>query len=192
MSQTDSQQRPPGIASGNPAARWGQLLSIALLGLIGSSWCPPTLALASDRQQPIHISSNSAERDESKGITTYSGAVEISQGTLQIQANKVVIHSDGNKISRIVATGSPAKYQQVPAENKQLVVAKGETIEYLISDDKLRLISKASLYQSDGTTMTGDKINYDIKASIVTAESGSTSSSDRIHMIIPPKPKDSD
>lgn len=164
-----------------------RLLILAILVLCHQ---PLALALASDKQQPIHIRSNSAERDESKGITTYDGAVEMSQGTLQILASRVVIHSRGNKISKIVATGTPAQYQQLPAEDKPLVVARGNRIEYLIDADKLNLIRNASLFQSDGTSMSGDVINYDLKASIVKAESDSTSRGDRIHMIIPPKPQD--
>lgn len=159
----------------------------AVFLLLCSSYTPLSAALSSDRQQPIHISSDSAQRSESEGITTYTGDVEMNQGSLKILADEVVIHSSENKISKIVATGTPAEYQQIPEENKQLVIAKGNTIEYLIRDEKLQLMNNASLHQSDGTTMSGDKINYDIKASVVRAEGRDNSPSPRIHMVIPPK-----
>ena len=147
------------------------------------------LALPSDRQQPIHVSSDSAERDETKGITTYNGDVEMVQGTLKILASRVVIRSEGNRISSIVATGKPAQYQQIPGENRQLIIARGERIEYSIKAEKLQLSKNASLQQSDGTIMTGDNIVYDIKAAIVRAGS-SDKSTERIYMVIPPKPED--
>lgn len=165
------------------------LATVALLAL--SSHSSPSLALSSDRQQPIHISSNSAQRNESKGITIYTGAVEMNQGSLKILADEVVIHSTQNKISKIIATGTPAQYQQIPEENRPLITAKGDTIEYLINAERLQLTNNASLHQSDGTTMTGSKINYDIKASVVRAESSESVPSERIHMIIPPKPQES-
>ncbi|MEC8428885.1 MAG: lipopolysaccharide transport periplasmic protein LptA [Pseudomonadota bacterium] len=145
-------------------------------------------ALPSDREQPIHIQSDTAERDEKQGITTYRGDVQMDQGTLRIKADKVVIHSVDNQVSVIVATGKPARYKQTPELNKPEVKASGNTIEYLVSEEKLHLIKNASLVQNDGTTMTGERINYDMKDAVVKA-AGQTSSTrpKRIHMVIPPK-----
>ncbi len=160
---------------------------IILAVLIGSL-SPALWALASDKQQPIHISSDKAERNEKKGVTIYEGAVQMDQGTLRIKADKVVIHSINNEIAKIIATGKPAHYQQKPSPEKQLVVAKGDTIEYMIDVEKLHLINNASLRQNDGTTMTGKRIDYNIKESLVKAQSTQTNSkNDRIHMVIQPK-----
>ncbi|WP_423897405.1 lipopolysaccharide transport periplasmic protein LptA [Candidatus Pelagadaptatus aseana] len=148
----------------------------------------PTLALPSDREQPIHITSDQAERNENKGITTYQGDVVMTQGTLKILADKVVIHTIDNQVSEIVATGKPAHFHQKPAVDKQMVKASGSTIEYKLENEMLHLINNAKLIQDDGTTMTGDRINYDMKTSVVKA-AGKTSNSrpKRIHMVIPPK-----
>lgn len=160
---------------------------IILVAVIGSL-SPSLWALASDKQQPIHISSDKAERNEKKGVTIYEGAVQMDQGTLRIKADKVVIHSVNNEIAKIIATGKPAHYQQKPSPEKQLVVAKGDTIEYMIDVEKLHLINNASLRQNDGTTMTGKRIDYNIKESLVKAQSNKTNSKDdRIHMVIQPK-----
>lgn len=145
-------------------------------------------ALPSDREQPIHIASDSAERNEKKGVTVYQGDVEMTQGSLKILADKVVIHSIDNQISVIVATGKPAHFHQKPAVDKQAVKASGNTIEYKLDDEMLHLSRNAKLIQDDGTTMTGDRINYDMKSSVVKAD-GKTNNTrqQRIHMVIPPK-----
>lgn len=145
-------------------------------------------ALPSDRDQPIHIQSDSAERNEKQGITTYRGDVQMDQGTLRIKADKVVIHSLDNQVSMIVATGKPARYNQTPEIDKPAVKASGDTIKYLVTEEKLQLIKNASLEQNDGTTMTGERINYDMKDAVVKA-AGQTNSTraKRIHMVIPPK-----
>lgn len=163
----------------NPSKLATRLLCVALLTSLSTG----VLALASDKQQPIHISSDSAERNEKKGVTTYIGAVQMDQGTLRIMADKVVIHSVNNEISKIIATGKPAEYQQKPSPEKQLVIAKGDTIEYMLDKEKLHLINNASLRQNDGTTMTGKRIDYNMKESLVKAEG----QSERIHMVIQPK-----
>lgn len=160
-----------------------------LITLLLGSFGPAALALDSDREQPIHISSDKAERNDKQGITTYTGAVQMDQGTLNIKADKVVIHSNANNdITLVVATGNPAEYRQQPAPDKEIVIAKGSTIEYKLDTEKLHIVENASLRQGDGTTLTGKVINYDMKTSIVKAEGGtSTSEPGRIHMTIPPK-----
>ncbi|BFM17421.1 lipopolysaccharide transport periplasmic protein LptA [Maricurvus nonylphenolicus] len=153
--------------------------------LLTSSLC---FGLASDRDQPIYIESDSAERNEKDGITIYRGKVKMDQGTLRILADKVTIHSIDNQVTKIIAVGKPAHYQQKPSPEKETVIAKGNTIEYFIDQEKLHLINDASLKQ-EGSTMTGKRINYDIKASQVKASGGSRTSKQRIQMVIPPKPK---
>lgn len=152
-----------------------------------SVFSPQVLALASDKDQPIHISSDRAERDEKSGLTVYSGSVHMRQGTLKIDADRVIIYSEGNQVSKIIATGKPASYQQKPAEDKEIVVAKGETIEYLMDDEKLHLVKNASISQDNGNIMSGDLIRYDMKARVVKAEGNQNDRSERIHMVIQPK-----
>jgi lipopolysaccharide export system protein LptA len=161
----------------------------ALLTLFLGSFSATLLALDSDREQPIHISSDTAERNDKEGITTYTGAVLMDQGTLHIEADKVVIHTNANNdITLVVATGVPAEYRQKPAPDKEIVIAKGNTIEYMLDTEKLHIVENASLRQGDGTTLTGKVINYYIKTSVVKAEGGtSTREPGRIHMTIPPK-----
>jgi lipopolysaccharide export system protein LptA len=144
-------------------------------------------ALASDKNQPIHIQSDSAVRNEKSGLTTYNGHVQMDQGSLRINAIKIVIHSIDNEVTKIVATGTPAKYKQQPTITKPEVIATASTIEYLITDDKLHLIDNANLIQSDGSTMSGNRINYDMKDSVVKAASADNRPNQRIHMVIPPK-----
>lgn len=165
-----------------------KLVISALLSLVLGGFSSTLLALESDREQPIHISSDTAERNEKKGITTYLGSVQMDQGTMRITADKVVIYSVNNEISRVIATGNRAVYQQIPEPDKEMVIAKGLTIEYMLDTEKLHITENASLRQGDGTTLTGKQIDYDMKTSVVKAQGNkSTTNPDRIHMTIPPK-----
>ena len=163
--------------------------SILLIAIAG--WCALATALPSDRQQPIKIESDRATQDDKKGITVYEGSVVIRQGTIKINADKVTVYSDNNQVDKIICVGKPAHYQQRPNLEDGLVFASGDTIEYYLASDKIALLTNASLEQN-GTTITGDKINYDLKAEVVKATAGGNKR-ERIQMIIPPSnQKDAD
>jgi lipopolysaccharide export system protein LptA len=142
-------------------------------------------AMTADRNQPITVDSDRAESDESKGITTYAGNVVMQQGSMRINAERIMIHNDKNKVTRIVAIGTPAKYQQRPSEKESLVIAQAIRLEYNIVQGTLHLIDKASL-QQEGTSLTGNRIDYDVKKSVVKA-GGNASQNERVKMVIPAK-----
>ncbi len=142
-------------------------------------------ALSADRSQPITVDSDSAESNEAQGVTTYSGNVVMQQGSMRINADKIIIHNDKNKVTRIVALGSPATYQQKPSDKEGLVVAKALRLEYNIVQSTLHLIDNASL-QQEGTSLSGKQIDYDVKKSVVKA-GGDSSQNQRVKMVIPAK-----
>jgi len=96
----------------------------------------------------------------------------------------VTVFSDANQVDKIVCVGKPAHYQQRPNLEDGLVFASGNTIEYYLASDKIFLLKNASLEQN-GTTITGDKINYDLRAEVVKASAGDNTRQ-RIQMVIPP------
>ncbi|TQV80175.1 lipopolysaccharide transport periplasmic protein LptA [Exilibacterium tricleocarpae] len=168
----------------------GWVLTLAL----GLGLCAAGQALPSDRQQKITIQSDRAQLDERNGVTIYEGAVQMDQGTLRITADKLTVHSVNRKVSRIIAVGQPAHFQQQPALDQQLVTAEGNTIEYRVDQEELQLLENASLEQ-DGSTMSGDRIDYNIKDAIVVAIGDPTKTENqRIQIVIPPQtpPSESD
>lgn len=156
------------------------LVAALTLGLLA---CPSAFALSSDRNQAITIHSDSAERDEIKGTTTYSGNVVMQQGSMRIDAEEVVIVNDKSKVTQIVATGNPARYQQKPSADDGPVVAQANRLEYNIAQDTLHLIDNA-LLQQEGTSLSGNRIDYDVKKSVVKA-GGDASQNERVKMVIP-------
>lgn len=143
----------------------------------------PAFGLASDRAQSITIMSDSAERNEQKGTTTYAGNVIMEQGSMRIDAEKVVIYNTKNKVTKIIASGTPARYQQKPSAKEGLVVAQAFRIEYNIADETLHLINSAFLKQ-EGTSLSGKRIDYDVKQSVVKA-GGDKQQKERVKMVIP-------
>jgi lipopolysaccharide export system protein LptA len=66
-----------------------------------------------------------------------------------------------------------------------MVVARGEIIEYRLSDDKINLKNNASLSRN-GTLIKGERITYDLKNETWKAKGGDRASQKRIQLVIPP------
>jgi lipopolysaccharide export system protein LptA len=159
----------------------------AALALWSALASQPVLALPEDRNQPIYIQSDRAERDERKGTTVYTGDVEIDQGSLHISADRVTIAMDGDQVNRIDAFGAPAKMHQKPSPEREPVYARAITIQYDVVREILTLIEQAAVTQ-EGSTVKGERIEYfvqeqRVKASAGTAESGAS----RVQMVIQPR-----
>ena len=150
-----------------------------------SLWCLSALALPDDRTQTITIESNSAERDQKTGLTQYQGNVVINQGSLVIEADQVTVYYKDNKVSRIVCLGLPASYQQQAAADGGLIIAKAETIVYLLADDEINLKTNAVLSRN-GTLIKGDSINYDLENETWKAKGNQRGEQKRIQLVIPP------
>lgn len=142
-------------------------------------------ALSSDRVQPISVSADYAERNELTGLTQYRGNVIIRQGSILIDAEEVTIHYEDDTVSRILCLGSPASYQQISLDDTTLVIAKAETIEYLLINDIINLKTNASLARN-GTFIKGDTINYDLAKGTWKAKGDDQSDQKRIQLVIPP------
>ena len=142
-------------------------------------------ALPDDRQQPITIESDSAERNDKTGLTEYRGNVIMRQGSVLIDADRVTIHYNDKKVSRIVSLGTPASYQQQNQVEGGMVVARGEVIEYMLALDQINLSKNASLSRN-GTLIKGEKITYDLKNETWKATGGDRGNQKRIQLVIPP------
>ena len=69
------------------------LLRISLL-LLGASLSGHVMAEAADRDKPIELEADSVIVNDAKKTSTYSGNVILTQGTLVIRADKLVVRED--------------------------------------------------------------------------------------------------
>ena len=156
----------------------GHLTGAVLLCVSACAW-----ALDSDRQQPIYIDADHVEMDEANGVSTYTGAVVVVQGSMQINADKLIIYTEKRKPTRYVATGKPARYKQQPKLDEGDVVGTANEMEYTTSNKKLYLRGNARVTRQ-GDIFQGDKLTYDTAKDLV---SGSGGEGGRIRMIIQPQ-----
>lgn len=160
-------------------------VSILLLGLNCQAW-----ALRSDRHQPIDIKADRVEVDQRTQVSHYIGNVRLQQGTLKITADDVVVYLVSGKLQKIVITGSPARFEQQPENNRDVVTSQANNMEYYAGKERLLLKHNAEVNQG-GNHFRGDFIEYDTLTSTVKANKDENSQS-RVHAIIQPAKQQED
>lgn len=156
------------------------------------------LALPDDSRQEMSITADDDFIfDFRTSTTTFLGNVELVQGSLKIKADKLIYYgkfdpANPQSTDKIVAIGKPARFQQTPAVDAAPVTAVANKLEYFVKNETLYLIDNASLDQ-DGSSLSGNRIEYDVKKALVKASGKSSTSKDgRVRMVIPPKKLQSD
>lgn len=122
-------------------------------------------ALPNDAKQPIQIKAYTVVIDERKGLSTYTGDVKVSQGSLMLSADKIELYSNQKKVTKILAKGSKkelAYYKQNQPNRSRFIEARAIKINYLISKEFVQLRGKARLIQGFDT-FSGGTLDYDIK-----------------------------
>jgi len=141
--------------------RFTLFLSITLLMLTNLAY-----SLPSDKDAPVNIEADSGEIDQATGTTIYQGDVIITQGSMQLQAQKVTILYKDKKPHKLTATGSPARFKQKPGKSKPWVHGTGNKIVYQMHSEELVLTDDAELKQG-GDSFRSDRIVYDrVKAKL--------------------------
>jgi len=161
---------------------------ISVLIASASLYSNTLFSLQNDNQQRLTLEAQSAEFDEANGVTTYTGDVVMAQGSMKIEADKLIIYGELDSANRVLATGKPARFQQRPEASSKTVKAVANRLDYKVSNETLVLTGNASLEQ-EGNSLKSGRIEYDVKKSLVKAGSDKKvpSKNDRVRMVIPPK-----
>lgn len=166
-----------------PAGHWR--LVVAALVFLMLAAPHPLPALEGDEEQPLYLESDSAELDEVKSISTYTGNVFVKQGSMEIEADMVTVHHyPDRRPQRIIAIGNPAKYRQVMEGEKDKIEAEALRMEYEAGAEEITLIEKALLYQG-ADTFRSDRIVYDRAKARVKAGT-SAQGKERVKILINP------
>jgi lipopolysaccharide export system protein LptA len=145
-------------------------------------------ALPGDRDKPIQIDADSAQRSEKTGVTSYIGSVELTQGSLNILADRIDIYTLNGQVDHAIATGKRAYFTQQQSLEKEPVKAWALTIKYFINEEAINLIGDARIEQN-GSTVNSPEIDYYADQELVKAKGGEQGSNERVHVTLPPQKK---
>jgi lipopolysaccharide export system protein LptA len=143
-----------------------------------------SLSLPDDRKQAISLSSDRAVYEKNQGI--YIGNVNMSQGSLKIRADKLIIVESERKVEKVIAEGTPAYFEQQPRADEGVVIATAQRIEYRLQEEEILLQRNASITHQ-GSKISGDRVVYSGRKQMVVADGGSDDKDNRVKMTLQPQ-----
>ena len=119
-------------------------------------------AKTNDRSQPMDVEADRTDAEiGDDGEAVLTGNVMITQGTLEVGADRATIHRQAGEISQVVLTGAPATLKQVN-DNGETMTAHAAQIVYTLNND-LIVLSGAVVIEQPRGTLRGETIKYDLK-----------------------------
>lgn len=155
----------------------------------------PAMAERADRNQPVNIEANRVSVDDRNKVHIFEGKVVLTQGTLVIKGEKLVVTQGADGFQSGVATGGEnglASFRQKREGQDIYVEGWAERIEYDSRNERARLFNRAHV-KSGGDEVRGHYIEYDALSEnyLVTNEPGpareAASSDGRVRAVIQPK-----
>ncbi|MCB1934395.1 MAG: lipopolysaccharide transport periplasmic protein LptA [Nitrosomonas sp.] len=161
--------------------------------LIGSAY-----AERADRDQPIYLEADRAtvedvKRKDSIRVSIFTGNVIMTQGTLRITADKVILKEDVDGFRYATATGNLVTFRQKRDGVDEYIEGWSERAEYDNKLEKIELFKQARLKRGEDE-VKGDYISYNITTEFFQVigshdSGGETSDDNRVRIIFQPKNK---
>jgi lipopolysaccharide export system protein LptA len=116
-----------------------------------------------DRDQPINLEADAVTVNDAKKTSIYTGNVILTQGTLVIRGDKLIVREDKDGFQHSTSYGNPTTFKQKREGKNEYIEGSGQRIEYDARMDKVQLFTKAWVKRGDDV-VHGDYISYDANA----------------------------
>jgi lipopolysaccharide export system protein LptA len=177
----------------------GKLTALSLTSLLALAATTPAFAERADREKPINLEANRISVDEVKKLQIFEGNVVLTQGTLTIRADRIVVTQDADGFQRGVATGGTggvARFRQKREGRDDYIEGEGERIEHDARNEKTEFFVRAWI-RSGLDEVKGNYISYNALTEQYLVTSGVTADGKgpakveggRVRAIIQPKGK---
>jgi lipopolysaccharide export system protein LptA len=152
----------------------------------------PVAAERADRNKPVHLEADHATLDDINHVVTFEGNAVLTQGTLVIRGDRMVVKQDAAGFQFGTAYGNPAYFRQKREGLDEYIEGFGERIEYDNKTNQTQLFERARLKKSSGDEVRGDHISYDQTTEFYRVVGGGQSTATngadgRVHAVIQPK-----
>jgi lipopolysaccharide export system protein LptA len=171
-----------------------RLLKLCTIVVATTLWSTSLHAEKADRDKPLEIEADSVTVNDAKKTSIYKGNVILTQGTLNIRGDKMVVIEDKEGFQHGTTTGDPASFKQKREGKNEYMEGSGQRIEYDGHMDKVQLYTKAWVKRGEDI-VHGDYIMYDANAEYAEVIGGGETNGapkGRVKAIIQPKKKSAD
>lgn len=147
---------------------------------------PVSYAELADRDKPMHLEANQLTIDDAKQISIFEGKVRLTQGTMVINADKIIVVQDKEGFSHGTATGQLVSFRQKRDNVEGYVEGYGERVEYDNKTATIDFYGQARIKQ-DEDEVRGEHITYNSKTEVF--QVNGTLNKGRVRAVIQPKNK---
>ncbi len=137
---------------------------------------------AAETLQPVKILADGVDVNQKTLSSTYRGNVELTQGAMQLKADKLQVFTKNGVLQRLKAEGKPAHFT-APLQDKSLATGEASVVNLNSSKGILLLTGDAKLTQM-GNTIHNDRIEYNLNTGNLKA--GGKNSKKRVEVILQP------
>jgi len=139
-----------------------------------------------DAQKPIEITADQLEFSKKSGKSIYTGHVIVTQGSMKLTGDKVIMLHPQQKIQKVEVYGRPAYFKKYLPTEKKWNQGHAQTIIYWATSKKIRLIGQAFFQQGNSNQISGPELIYDMNQQTLQAHATEQEKS-RIHVTIQPE-----
>ena len=147
-----------------------------------------------DREKPVNLEADRVTVDDIKQTATFEGNVVLTQGTLTIRGNRMIVQQDAEGFKNGVAYGNLASFRQKRDGVDEYVEGYAERIEYDSKAEKLQMFNRAYIKRGNDD-VRGNYISYDSATEFFRVIGGgkqaatASNPEGRVRAVIQPKPK---
>ena len=155
----------------------------------------PAHAERTDRSKPIQAESDRLTLDNAQKTSVFEGNVLITQGSLRITAERVVLREEKDGSRRASGVGHPTTFRQKRDDVDEYVDGSADRLEFDGRNDRIELFGHATLRRG-GDDIRGEYISYDTRTEFfrVNSSAGPTGGpppgGGRVHVTIQPAASD--
>jgi len=190
-------KRPDGSHRKPMLRRAADGLRVLVVLILAAGIGAPLAARAdrADRDQPVNLEADRVDLDDAKKEAVFVGNVTLTQGTLVIKADKVIVKQDAEGFQYGIAYGNPAHFRQKREGTDEYIDGFADRLEYDGKADKMQMFTNARI-QRGGDEVRGDYISYNAVTEFFQVIGGGKSAATagnpqgRVRAVIQPKPKE--
>lgn len=132
----------------------------SLLAAAACAAIAPARAERADRDKPIGLEADRVTIDDKKKTHVFEGHVRLTQGSLVIQADRIVVTADSGGNQKGVATGDPASFREKREGREDFIEGQARRIEHDTRTGRTEFFDRA-VVRSGGDEVRGQYIRYD-------------------------------
>lgn len=165
-----------------------------MLAAVVSGVAPCAVAEKTDRDKPVHIEADRMVVDDAKKESVFEGNVVLTQGSLQLRGERVIVRQDPEGFQYGIAYGRPATFRQRRDGTDEYIDGFADRLEYDGKKDVLQMFTTARLLKGQDE-VKGDYIYYNAKTELFQVNGGGKPAASpgnpegRVKAVIQPKPK---